>query len=65
LEKNNFVRKAIHKTEPEWSERNKRNIGRVRTKDLVIIPCSPFKVNGRFGGKYCFQLQGRISRARY
>jgi hypothetical protein len=30
-----------------------------------ITPCSPLKVNGRFGGTYRLHLQGRISRARY
>jgi hypothetical protein len=30
-----------------------------------ITPCSPLKVNRRFGGTYCLHLQGRrISRAR-
>jgi hypothetical protein len=30
-----------------------------------ITPCSPLKVNRRFGGAYRLHLQGRISRARY
>jgi hypothetical protein len=30
-----------------------------------ITPCSPLKVNGRFGGMYRIHLQGRINRARY
>jgi hypothetical protein len=30
-----------------------------------VTPCSPFKVNRRFGGKYCILLHGRrISHAR-
>jgi hypothetical protein len=28
-------------------------------------PCSPLKVNGRFGGTYRLHLQGRLSRATY
>jgi uncharacterized membrane protein YhaH (DUF805 family) len=31
----------------------------------VIMPCSPLKVNRRFGGTYRLHFQGRISRARY
>jgi hypothetical protein len=30
-----------------------------------VTPCSPLKVNRRFGGTYRLLLQGRISRARY
>jgi hypothetical protein len=30
-----------------------------------ITPCTPLKVNGRFGGTYHLQLQGKMSRARY
>jgi hypothetical protein len=30
-----------------------------------IGPCSPLKVNRRFGGTYRLHLQGRISQARY
>jgi hypothetical protein len=30
-----------------------------------ITPCSPLKVNRRFGGTYSLDLQSRISRVRY
>jgi hypothetical protein len=30
-----------------------------------IILCSLLKVNGRFGGKYCLLVRGRISRTKY
>jgi hypothetical protein len=30
-----------------------------------ITPCSPLKVNRRFGGTFRLNLQGRISRAKY
>jgi hypothetical protein len=30
-----------------------------------ITPCSPLKVNRRFGGTYCLHLQGQIIQAKY
>jgi hypothetical protein len=30
-----------------------------------ITPCSPLKINRRFGGIYCLHFHGRISRERY
>jgi hypothetical protein len=46
-----------------------RNIEPALTLQITIFwditPCSPLKVNRRFGGTYRIHLQGRISRATY
>jgi hypothetical protein len=63
-----YLTKENIKTREQHSGRGDVSVGHNFLNSIMfwdITPCSPLKVNRRFGETYRLHLQGKINRARY